>query len=54
MAFMRTSLRPKRYIFQKESCYREFREKTYSPKQMPWELSKIKDFDKLLPRKDKS
>jgi hypothetical protein len=33
---------------QKESRYREFRQKSFSPKQMCWEPSKIKDFDKLL------
>jgi hypothetical protein len=35
-------------ILQKESCYGGFRQESFSPEQMHWEPSKIKDFDKLL------
>jgi hypothetical protein len=33
---------------QKESCYRVFRQESFSRKQMCWKPSKIKDFHKLL------
>jgi hypothetical protein len=30
--------------FEEEELFQEFRQKSFSPKQMPWEPSKIKDF----------
>jgi hypothetical protein len=33
--------------FEKDSCYREFRQKSFSPKQIPWEPWEIKDIKNL-------
>jgi hypothetical protein len=38
--------------FEDEELLQEFRQKSFSPKQMPWEPSKIKDFLEVLDRKE--
>ena len=38
--------------FEEEELFQEIRQKSFSPKQMPWEPSKIKDFNEVLERNE--
>jgi hypothetical protein len=38
--------------FEEEELFQEIRQKSFSPKLMPWEPSKIKDFNKVLERNE--
>jgi hypothetical protein len=38
--------------FEEEELFQEIRQKSFSPKQMPWEPSKIKEFNEVLERNE--
>jgi hypothetical protein len=38
--------------FEEEELFQEIRQKSFSPKQMPWEPSKIKGFNEVLERNE--
>jgi len=38
--------------FEEEELFQEIRQKSFSSKQMPWEPSKIKDFNEVLERNE--